>query len=338
VIFAREALGHASRTPPWKRGIDGPLRIGVSSCLLGLEVRYDGGHKHDGFLTGLLGPHVEWVPVCPEVEMGLGIPRPPIRLQRSGGAIALVDPKSGADHTEPMRSYAARRVAELARQGLAGYVLKKDSPSCGLERVRVWSARSGRPPARDGRGLFAAALCEALPLLPVEEEGRLHDPRLRENFVERIFAAQRLRALFGGRWSAGDLVEFHTAHKLTLLAHAPLAYRALGRLVAEAGKLGRKELRTRYERELMQALSHPASTARHTNALQHAAGYFKRDLDAGARAELAELIDEYRAGRVPLVVPITLIRHHVRALGVEYLAEQVYLDPHPRELMLRNHV
>ncbi len=327
-----------AETPLWKRGIDGPLRVGVSACLLGSKVRYDGGHKHDAFLTGLLGPHVEWVPACPEVEIGLGIPRPAVRLVRDGNEIALVDPKSGADHTHAMQSYAARKVAELAGLDLVGYVLKKDSPSCGMERVRIWSAQEGRAPDRDGRGLFASALCGALPLLPVEEEGRLHDPRLRENFVERLFAFRRLRALFGGRWSAGDLVAFHTAHKLTLLAHQPRAYSALGVLVAQAGKLERQALRERYEREFMAALAHPATPSRHTNALQHAAGYLKKLLDAAGRAELAELIEEYRLGRVPLVVPVTLLRHHVRALDVAYLAGQVYLDPHPRELMLRNHV
>jgi uncharacterized protein YbgA (DUF1722 family)/uncharacterized protein YbbK (DUF523 family) len=325
-------------TPLWKRGIDGPIRIGVSACLLGAKVRYDGGHKHDAFLTDLLGPHVEWVAVCPEVEMGLGIPRPAVRLVRDGERIALRDPKSGADHTRAMHGYAARRVAELAKLELCGYVLKKDSPSCGLERVRVWPAEGKAMPDRHGRGLFASALCDALPLLPVEEEGRLHDPRLRESFVERVFALRRLRALFGARWSHGELVAFHTAHKLTLLAHEPRAYAALGRVVAEAGKLERRELRARYEREFMSALAHPATPARHANALQHAAGYFKRQLDAAGRAELAELIEQYRLGRLPLVVPITLIRHHVRALDVAYLAGQVYLDPHPRELMLRNHV
>jgi uncharacterized protein YbgA (DUF1722 family)/uncharacterized protein YbbK (DUF523 family) len=324
--------------PNWRRGIEGPLRVGVSACLLGELVRWDGGHKRDPFLTGLLGAHVEWVAVCPEVEIGMGVPRPPVRLVRAADGVELRDPKSGTDFTAAIQRYSARRIAEFAKLDLSGYVLKKDSPSCGMERVRVWSPIAGRAPERNGRGLFAAALLDALPLLPVEEEGRLHDPRLRENFVERLFAFRRLRALFAGRWSAGDLVAFHTAHKLTLLAHQPKAYAALGRLVAQVGALERRELRARYEREFMAALAHVATPARHGNVLQHAAGYLRRQLDAGARAELAELIDEYRRGRVPLVVPLVLLRHHVRAHDVAYLAGQIYFDPHPRELSLRNHV
>ena len=324
--------------PSWRRGGDGPLRVGVSACLLGSKVRYDGGHKRDPFLTELLAPHVEWVPVCPEVELGMGIPRPPVHLLRGAGAIELREVRSGADHTRRMKGYAARRAGELARLDLCGYVLKKDSPSCGLERVRIWPAGGKGTPERTGRGLFAEALVERMPLLPIEEEGRLHDPRLRDNFVERLFAFRRLRALFSGRWSVGQLVAFHTAHKLTLLAHHPRAYASLGRLVAGAAALERSALREQYERELMQALAVLATPARHANALQHAAGYFKKTLDAPSRAELADLIEDHRLGRVPLVVPMTLLRHHVRTHGVTYLADQIYLDPHPRELMLRNHV
>jgi len=323
-----------------------PIRIGVSSCLLGREVRFDGGHKRDPFLTDLLGPFVEWVPVCPEVEMGLGIPRETIRLERDEAGIHLVAPKSGADHTRAMRRWAAQRVDALAGLGLAGYVLKKDSPSCGMERVKVYprasepgsGAASHAQPTKDGRGVFASVLMDALPLLPVEEEGRLHDPRLRENFVERLFAGRRLRRLFAGRWTVGDLVAFHTAHKLTLLAHGAEAYRALGRLVAEAKALPRAELRARYERGFMEALRTIATTRKHTNVLQHAVGFFKRDLDDASRAELVQLVDDYRRGLVPLVVPVTLIRHHARRTGAAYLLGQTYLEPHPKELMLRNHV
>jgi uncharacterized protein YbgA (DUF1722 family)/uncharacterized protein YbbK (DUF523 family) len=303
---------------------------------LGREVRHDGGHKRDRFLTDVLGTHVEWVPVCPEVEVGMGVPRPSIRLEQRGDSLRLVEPKSGADHTRAMETFAARRVRELERLELSGYVLKKDSPSCGMERVRIWSAKGQA--TRTGRGLFAQALCERLPLLPVEEEGRLADAALRESFVERIFAYRRLRALFRGHWTVGELVAFHTAHKLSLLAHSEVDYRALGRLVARAKSLARAELRERYESGFMAALARPATRRRHTNVLQHMVGHLRAGLDAAGRAELSSLIEDYRRGLVPLVVPLTLLRHHVRRLDVAYLGGQVYLDPHPKELMLRNHV
>jgi len=315
---------------------DTPIRIGVSSCLLGEEVRFDGGHKRDGFLVDTFGRWVEWVPVCPEVEVGLGVPRPTMRLERHGTGIRLVTPKTGEDHTEAMGAYAGRRAGELARAGLVGYVLKKDSPSCGMERVKVYD-RHGTP-ARTGVGLFAAALLARLPLLPIEEEGRLSDPRLRENFIERVFAYRRLRTFFAGRWTVGGLVRFHTAHKLLVMSHSTVAYQALGRLVAAAKTLDRAALGERYEREFMEALRGIATTRRHANVLQHMIGYFRDSLDAASRKELVDCVEDYRRGLVPLIVPITLVRHHVRTLGVAYLADQIYLEPHPRELMLRNHV
>jgi uncharacterized protein YbgA (DUF1722 family)/uncharacterized protein YbbK (DUF523 family) len=313
-----------------------PLRIGISACLLGQEVRFDGGHKRDRFLTEVLGPVVEWVPVCPEVELGLGTPRETLRLVRSESGVRMITTRTGIDHTDGMNAWAKRRLDELAREDLCGYVLKKDSPSCGMERVKVFGAAG--MPERRGRGLFAAALLERFPSLPVEEEGRLSDPRLRENFIERTFAYRRLKDLFDTRWSIGSLVRFHTAHKMSLLAHSTTAYQELGRLVARARELPKQELRDRYERDFMAALSHMATTRRHTNVLMHVAGHLKTLLDALSRRELQETIDEYRRGLVPLVVPLTLIRHHVRQHGVEYLDGQVYLEPHPHEIMLRNHV
>ncbi len=312
------------------------LRVGVSACLLGEKVRFDGGHKRDGFLADTLGRFVEWVPVCPEVEAGLGTPREPIRLTRREGQTRLVTVKTGVDHTARMADYARRKVGALAALDLSGYVLKKDSPSCGMERVKVYDVHGS--PARTGRGVFAEALLARHPDLPVEEEGRLSDPRLRENFVERVFAYRRLRDLFGGRWSVGALVRFHTAHKLVLLAHATTAYQALGRLVAGAAPLPRADLQSSYQSAFMQALSIVATPRRHANVLLHAAGYFKKTLDDESRHELLGAIEDYRQGLVPLIVPITLVRHHVRRLGVEYLAGQVYLEPSPKELMLRNHV
>lgn len=312
------------------------LRVGVSSCLLGRAVRYDGGHKRDDFLMDVLAPFVEWVPVCPEVEIGLGTPRPTLRLEGDPSSPRLVMPSTGADHTDTMRRYAEKKVAALARADLCGYVLKRSSPSCGMERVKVY-APNGQA-AKKGTGIFAAVLKERLPALPVEEEGHLTDPVLRENFIERLFAARRLKDFFAGRWTPGGLVAFHTAHKFQLRAHSAAAYQRLGRLVASAGSLERRALRDEYERQFMDAMAIPATGKKHADVLMHMAGHFKKRLDAASRRELLEVIDEYRRGRLPLVVPITLIRHHVRSLGVPYLADQVYLEPHPRELMLRNHV
>jgi uncharacterized protein YbgA (DUF1722 family)/uncharacterized protein YbbK (DUF523 family) len=312
------------------------IRLGVSSCLLGEAVRYDGGHKHDRFLTDVLGRYVEWVPVCPEVEIGLGIPRDTLRLVGSPEAPRLVQEKTGEDLTATMQRYAEDRVRALAALDLDGYVLKRASPSCGLFRVRVY--RDNGIPAADGRGLFAAALTTALPALPVEEEGRLTDPVIRENFIERVFLAARWRAFVAAHPRPRDLVAFHAAHKLAVLAHSPAHYARLGRMVAATGRvLGRAQLEA-YHTLLMEAFAVRATRGRHANVLQHAAGYFKRDLAGDERAELVEVIDEYRRGLVPLVVPLTLVKHHVRRLRVPYLADQVYLSPHPRELMLRNHV
>lgn len=312
------------------------IRIGISACLLGEEVRFDGGHKRDQFLTATFAPHVEFVSVCPEVEMGLGTPRETLRLIRQGGALRMITTRTAIDHTDGMNRWASKRLTELEKEDLSGYVLKKDSPSCGMERVKTYGADG--PATRNGRGLFAAALLARMPLLPVEEEGRLSDPTLRENFIERVFAYRRLKDLFAGRWTPGALVAFHTAHKMSLLAHSTTAYNELGRLVARAGQTPRAELREAYESLFMRTLTIPATRARHTNVLQHMAGHFKKLLDDDGKGELAQIIEEYRRGMVPLVVPLTLIRHHVRRLGVPYLAGQIYLEPHPRELMLRNHV
>jgi len=215
-------------------------------------------------------------------------------------------------------------------------VLKKDSPSCGMERVKVYG-ESGMA-EKNGRGLFAEALMARFPRLPVEEEGRLSDPRLRDNFVERVFAYVRLRAFFASRWTVGGLVRFHTAHKMALLAHSPQMYADLGRLVAQAKAMNRTEVEVRYRELFMDTLAKMATTRRHTNVMQHMAGHFKDLLGPDDRQELLGSIEDYRQGLVPLVVPLTLLKHHVRRHTVEYLAGQVYLDPHPRELMLRNHV
>jgi uncharacterized protein YbgA (DUF1722 family)/uncharacterized protein YbbK (DUF523 family) len=312
------------------------IRLGISACLLGDRVRYDGGHKRDPFLCETLGPFVDWVPVCPEVEIGLGVPRPTLRLVGEGTAPRLIVEKSGEDLSARMRRFASRRSAELAALGLDGYVLKRASPSCGLFRVRVYG--DDGQPGRVGRGLYAEALLRHFPDLPVEEEGRLADAGIRENFIERVFAVARWRAFMARLPRPRDLVAFHAAQKFAILAHSPRHYARLGRLVATAGRVLSATKLADYRALLLEALAIRATPARHVNVLQHLAGFFKRELAPDEGAELAEAIEEYRRGLVPLVVPVTLLRHHVRRFGVAYLADQVYLSPHPRELMLRNHV
>ncbi|MEM7235775.1 MAG: DUF523 and DUF1722 domain-containing protein, partial [Planctomycetota bacterium] len=242
------------------------IRIGISACLLGDKVRFDGGHKRDGFLTSTVSEFVDFVPVCPEVDIGLGTPREAIRLLRAADGPRLVGVKSGNDHTDAMRKYAKSKARELKKLALCGFIVKRDSPSCGLERVRIYDKNGS--PSKDGQGLFTRDLVTSNPYLPVEEEGRLNDPRLRENFFERVFAYRRLRTLFGQRWTLGSLVEFHTREKMFLLAHDPKTYRELGRLVAEAKQLERTALRDSYEELFMLALSKKASTAKNTNVLQ----------------------------------------------------------------------
>lgn len=314
-----------------------PLRIGVSACLLGQEVRWDGRHKRDPFLVDLLGAFVEYVPVCPELELGLGVPREAIHLVRRAGQLRLVGTRTDADHTETMRAYAAPKLAALGHLDVSGYVLKKGSPSCGMERVEVHHGTTGQPTAEKASGAFAQALLAAFPLLPVEEEGRLRDPRFRESFVERVFSYRRLRSFFSGRWTQGGLVELHANEKLLLMAHEPRAYGRLGRLVAGATSRNRSEVASAYREVHANALRKLATPTRHVNALRHAAGFFEKLASADERRELADRIEDYGRGLVPLVVPITLLRHHVRRHGVARLAGQVYLEPHPEELLLRNH-
>ena len=314
---------------------DAKLRLGVSACLLGNEVRYDGGHKRNPFLTDLLGPFVEWVPICPEVEAGFGTPREAMHLVTDGREVKLLTVRTKRDVTGQLEDAVAARLSRLGRLELDGYVLKKDSPSCGLFRVKVYGPSGVGE--RSGRGLFAAGLADAQPLLPLEEEGRLGDPRLRENFIERVFAYRRLRELAASPVRAADLMRFHACHKLLLLAHAPAAYARLGRLVASARGRVARALVDEYGEGFMQALTAPATRGRHVNVLQHMAGYFDA-VDAASRRELAASIADYGRGLVPLVVPLTLIAHHARRHEVQYLLDQIYLQPHPKELMLRNHV
>ncbi len=315
------------------------LRIGVSACLLGREVRFDGQHKRDAFLVDALGPFVELVPVCPEVEVGMSIPREPVRLVGAAKGPRMLGQRSGDDWTARMTAFSERRVGALARESLSGYVLKKDSPSCGLLRVKLYpSADANAAPDRVGQGLFAAALVRAFPHLPIEEEGRLNDAHLRESFIERVFAYHRLQSLWATRWTLRSLIAFHTANKMTLLSHDEPGYRRLGRLVALGKSLPRAELRARYETGFMTTLEKLATPGRHVNVMTHMLGHFTERLEPVARQELLGVFEDYRRGLVPLIAPLTLVRHYVRTLQVEYLLGQTYLDPHPKELMLRNRV
>ena len=315
------------------------IRVGVSACLLGQNVRYDGGHKRDAYVVDTLGKFFEFVPVCPEVECGLGVPREPMRLVGDPEAPRLVTLKTGVDLTERMRDWAMRRVRELGEPNLRGFIFKAKSPSSGMERVKVYGEK-GVPVPR-GTGLFARAFMDAFPRLPVEDEGRLHDDRLRENFIERIFTLDRWRTALAGDGSTGltaRLVAFTATNKLLLMAHSPEMARALGRLTAEAKNWPADALRQSYETVLMRALALPATPAKHANVLEHIAGYFKKFLDADDKAELLAVIRDYRTGLVPLVVPVTLCAHYARKFRVDYLLAQEYLHPHPVELKLRNHV
>ncbi len=311
------------------------IRIGVSTCLLGEQVRYDGGHKRHHLITDVLSAYVCFVAVCPEVEVGMGIPREPVRLVRNGEGLRMLGRDSGADYTRAMQRYGRRRMRELARLDLHGYILKKGSPSCGMARVRTYTPAGA--PAGPGRGLFAEELIERFPLLPVEEEDRLSDPRLRENFIEQVFAYRRLRTMFSGSWSLARLVEFHRSEKLLLMAHDPAAQKQLGQLVAGAKSTARRELATAYQQGFMRALARRATPRRHANVLHHVLGYFKKQLTATDKEEFLALVEKFRTGLVPLIVPITLVRHYARLFGVAYLEGQTYLEPHPKELMLRNH-
>jgi uncharacterized protein YbgA (DUF1722 family)/uncharacterized protein YbbK (DUF523 family) len=325
----------AAAPPAW-RSPDLPIRVGISSCLLGEEVRYDGGHQKDAYITGVLARHFSWQPVCPEMEVGLGVPREPIRLVGDPGAPRLLGVTSGTDHTLRMTAFARRRVQELARRGLSGYVLKRGSPSCGMERVKLY--RDEGPPARAGVGLFARVLMETLPLLPVEEEGRLDDARRRDSFITRVFAYRRLTALREMAPRRRDVVAFHTGHNYLLRAHSPAAHARLGRLVAAIEAEPLPAWLDRYAEAFMRALQVPATRRKHVNVLRHIAGSFEDRLGAADKRELRAVIDDHTRGLVPLIVPITLINHHVARFDVAQLRDQVYLHPHPKELMLRNHV
>lgn len=311
------------------------IRIGVSACLLGQPVRYDGGHKHDRYITDTLGQYLEFVPVCPEVEAGFSIPRETLRLVGDPGNPRLVTTRSQVDHTGRMTAWAEKRVRELEKENLCGFIFKSDSPSSGLMRVKVYNAKGMAE--KKGVGLFARAFTRHFPLIPVEEEGRLNDAKLRETFIEQLFTLKRWREMTAQGRTLKNLVDFHTRHKLLILSHSPVHYKQMGKLVAEAKKIGTRLACTEYERQLMEALHLKATLRKNLNVLQHILGYFKQELDADEKKEMIEIMEQYRNEVVPLIVPLTLINHFVRKYDEPYLKRQVYLNPHPVALKLRNH-
>jgi uncharacterized protein YbgA (DUF1722 family)/uncharacterized protein YbbK (DUF523 family) len=312
------------------------IKLGVSSCLLGEKVRFDGGHKLDHFLTDTLGAYVDWVLVCPEVESGLLVPREAMHLVGDAKAPRLVTIRTGVDHTSRMRQWAKQKVTALVAEDLCGFVFKSRSPSSGMRGVKIYSPEG--IPFSTGSGIFAKAFQDRFPLLPVEDEGRFHDPGLRENFIERVFVYKRWQEFMASDRTISGLVSFHTSHKLLVMAHSPKHYSALGKLVADPKQYKREELFERYCATLMEGLRFLATIRKNTNVLQHMAGYFKQQLSPDEKKELQDVIAIYRQELVPLIVPITLLQHFVRKYNAEYLKQQAYLNPHPLELMLRNHV
>jgi uncharacterized protein YbgA (DUF1722 family)/uncharacterized protein YbbK (DUF523 family) len=312
------------------------ISIGISTCLLGQNVRYDGGHQWDHYITETLGRYFSWVPVCPEVEYGLGVPREAMRLVGDPATPHLVTVKNGTDHTEGMREWARKRLDTLENEDLCGFIFKSKSPSSGMSRIKVYGS-SGAPSLR-GVGIFAQAFMDRFPLLPVEDDGRLHDPVLRENFIERIFVYHRWRHLSMRGMLGKDLVQFHSEHKLLIMSHSLKHLSVLGRIVADAGRNIKDKIGNEYITTLMEGLRLTATVKKHTNVLMHMMGYFKKDLNHNEKQELLDMIDIYRQRKIPLVVPMVLLSHYVRKYDQPYLRMQAYLNPHPFELMLRNHV
>jgi uncharacterized protein YbgA (DUF1722 family)/uncharacterized protein YbbK (DUF523 family) len=312
------------------------FKIGISSCLLGNEVRWNSGHKHDKYLTGTLGRFVDYVPVCPEVEAGFGVPRESFRLVGDPEKPRLMTFKSKIDHTDRMLAWVQKRVEELEKEDLCGFIFKSDSPSNGMMRVKVYNDKG--MPHKVGIGIFARAFMEHFPLIPVEEDGRLNDPLIRENFILQIFTMKRWRDNLARKPGMGNLVDFHTRNKLLILSHSQKHYRLMGKLVANGKEMPIEELYQEYQLLLMEALKLKTTIRKHTNVLQHLMGYFKKQLTGDEKQELLEVFDQYRSEYVPLLVPITLINHYVRKYDQSYLKQQTYLHPHPLELKLRTHV
>ncbi len=311
------------------------IKIGISRCLLGEPVRYDGQHKHDRYLTDTLGRYFNYVGVCPEVECGLPVPREAMRLTGDPAAPRLVTVKTGLDHTERMAAWSAGRINALEREDLCGFIFKSRSPSSGMEGVKVYNNKGdviGRAP-----GLFAGAFVQRFPNLPVIDEGRLHDPDLRENFIVRVFTLHRFRQALRTAPTLQTLMDFHARNKLLIMSHNETGMRRLGRLLAGLRARDAQAAIPAYETRLMQAMQTLATVKKHTNILQHMYGFLRARLEEPDKRELLEVIEQFHQGLVPLIVPVTLLRHHARRCQSDYLQAQYYLQPHPLELKLRNH-
>ncbi|HDS00827.1 MAG TPA: DUF1722 domain-containing protein [candidate division Zixibacteria bacterium] len=312
------------------------IKVGISACLLGQMVRYDAGHKRDRYSTDVLSNYFQFVSVCPEVEVGMGVPREAVRLVGTAEETRMVGNKTGKDWTEKVVAFNAKRANELEKENLSGFILKKDSPSCGMERVKVYNEKGMAE--KNAVGMWPRALKKQFPIMPMEEEGRLNDPRLRENFIVRVFAYHRLQNLFDDRYSRGKMVRFHTAHKLLLMSHSPKHYKELGKLVAEVKKYSPSEMREKYSAVFMEGLGYKTTAKKNVNVLHHILGYLKTNLTSSEKKDILQVIDDYHKELTPLVVPLTLLRHYVTIHDIEYIKDQIYLTPHPKELMLRNHV
>ncbi|MBM4275689.1 MAG: DUF1722 domain-containing protein [Deltaproteobacteria bacterium] len=312
------------------------IKLGVSACLLGEKVRYNGGHKRELFLTDTLGRFVELVGVCPEAECGLGVPREAMRLEGDPEGPRLMTVRSRKDLTARLAFWAQKRVRELEAENLWGFIFKSNSPSCGAARVKVYGEKGG--PVKKGMGLFARAFMAHFPLTPMEDEIRLHDPDRRENFIDQVFTLKRWREMVAQKPGLGNLMTFHTRHKYLIMAHSPRRHQLLGRLAAQGNEIPLKELYARYLGLLLEALGLKATVKKHANVLLHLLGYFKKALSPEEKEELLEIIENYRQGRVPLIAPVTLCNHYARKYRQPDLMEQYYLNPHPVELHLRNHV
>jgi len=308
------------------------ITVGVSSCLLGEKVRYDGGHKNNNYISNTLSQYFNFRAFCPEVNIGLGIPRPTIRLVLQDEQIHCKGTKDeNLDVTEKLYQSADEQAHWHAN--LSGYILKKDSPSCGMERVRLYK---GEMPERIGTGLYTKRLMENFPHLPIEEEGRLGDAVLRENFIQRVFIYHRWQKLITSDLSWKSMTEFHAQHKYIFMSHNQAKAKALGKLLANNTKADVNLLATEYLEAMMLLLKIRASKKNHVNTLQHIQGYLKNYLSQSDKKELVDTIEQYRLGFLPLIVPITLLKHHFMHHPDQYILNSYYLQPHPAELMLLN--
>lgn len=314
------------------------ILVGISACVMGEQVRFDSGHKESRFVTNELANHCSFLPVCPEVGIGLSVPRPTIRLVSNEERLSLVETKDPTkDYTAAMQKYSQEKVEQLANAGLCGYIVCAKSPTCGMERVKVYE---GKGVSNHGVGMFTEILIKKMPWLPIEEDGRLNDPHLRENFIERLFCLRDFQyTMYGASGeetpTTAKIIAFHSRYKLTLLAHHPASYKSLGKLVAKVSEYDLSEFVVQYRNSLMEAMKHQASRKNHTNVLMHVQGYFKKYLSSEEKRELGQVIDDYRIGELPILAPITLLKHYLQNNPDDYLSQQNYLNPYPQELKLR---